>query len=233
MSLVTVSDLITRVRQRADMQNSDFVSDTEIIGYIDVAKKELDDSLVAAYGQDYFATSTTFSATVNTDGVYSLSTITSGTFYKLIGVDIDGGSSGWLDMNPFTFKERNNYKTQGVQPQWMTTSTYRYRVVGDNFYVRPVPVSPLSMRLWWTPQTVAITQSTQTFSDVNGWSEYIVIRSAISCKDKEESDTSVLERDLARIQMRIDGMKTNRDAAAPLKVVEQPEDILFPWWSPP
>jgi hypothetical protein len=215
------------------MQNSDFVSNEEIINYIDVAKKELDDQLVAAYGQDYFATSATFSATVNADGVYSLSTVTSGTFYKLVGVDINSGSAGWVDMEPFTFKERNNYKTQGVQPWLMNTSEYRYRIVGDQFYIRPVPTNALSMRLWWTPQTVALTQSTQMFSDVNGWSEYVVIRAAISCKDKEESDTSVLERDLARMQMRIDGMKTNRDTAAPLKVVQQPEDILFPWWMPP
>ncbi len=213
------------------MVDSNFVTDPEVLNLANVAKMELDDLLVAAYGQDYFMTSVTFSTVANTEN-YSLSTLTSGTFYKLVGVDIQDPtvSGAWRDMDPYTFKERNNFANRGSLPVWSNQTQYRYRINGGDLSIRPVPAAPLSMRLYWTPQSTSISTTTSSFEDTNGWSEYIVIRAAISIKDKEESDTTELERDLARMTARIDGMKTNRDAAAPMKVVEV-DSKYWGWWN--
>ena len=49
----TLAQLIVRVRQRADMVGSAFVSDSEIVDYINVAMAEIHDLLVTKY-EDYY-----------------------------------------------------------------------------------------------------------------------------------------------------------------------------------
>lgn len=228
MAVVTVQSVIDRIRQRADMVNSQFVTDPELVNVISAYKKELDDKKVAAYGEDYFSTSSTFATTANVEN-YSLSVITNGTFYKLMGVDQLTGSR-WVDVPSYTFAERNRYVNIGVQPIWSDMSSLRHRVTGGNLSIRPVPNSSVTLQVHWTPIQTNLSATTDTFDDDNGWSEFIVIKGAIYCKDKEESDTSELERDLARLEMRIDGMKANRDESGPLKVVEAVRDESVPWW---
>ena len=52
----TLQNLIDRVRQRADMEGSTFVTDAEVIGYINVAMAEMHDILVTRY-EDYYVES--------------------------------------------------------------------------------------------------------------------------------------------------------------------------------
>lgn len=215
------------------MVTSQFVTDAEIINWINQGKKELEDLLVGAFGEDYFASSLSWSVTASNVENYSLSVLTTGTFYKLMGVDYRNGSL-WADMDPYTFKERNNYQTAASQPTLSPNgSRYRYRIIGSNINIKPAPTVGSVFQIHWTPQQVNMSSTLDTFNDVNGWSEYPVVRASICVKDKEESDTSILQTDLQRMQARINGMKIHRDASGPMKVVESPDNPSSPgfnWW---
>lgn len=75
---VTLLDLRTRVRQRADAENDPHVTDTEIDGLINNANTAFYDDLISSAPPDYFRTSYTFS-TANGTVAYALPA----DFYKL------------------------------------------------------------------------------------------------------------------------------------------------------
>ena len=55
---LTLANLITGVRRRADMEGSTFVSDAEIVDYINVAMAEVHDILVTKFEDYYVSTQT-------------------------------------------------------------------------------------------------------------------------------------------------------------------------------
>lgn len=232
MAIVTLQNLIDRARQRSDQVNTLFVTDSEITNWINVYKREYEDLLVRTFGADYSATSATFSATAGTEN-YSLSALTGGTFYKLQGLDVADSSSptGWRDVKAFNFHDRNKTVLNGILLPTQANGDVRYRVWGPSLTLRPVPTGTMTMKLWWTPQTVAMSSTTDSFDDVNGWSELIVLDTAIAIKDKEESDTSVLQADRARAVQRITEMAPNRDAGDPQTIADVTVSTYngFPW----
>lgn len=232
MAIVTLQNLIDRARQRSDQVNTLFVTDAEITNWINVYKREYEDLLVRTFGADYTATSATFSATAGTEN-YSLSTLTGGTFYKLQGLDVADSSSptGWRDVKAFNFSDRNKAVMNGSLLPTQSNGDVRYRVWGSNLTLRPLPTGTLQMKLWWTPQTVAMSATTDSFDDVNGWSELIVLDTAIAIKDKEESDTSILQTDRQRILQRITEMAPNRDAGDPMTIADVTNSSFngLPW----
>lgn len=56
------------------------------------------------------------------------------------------------------------------------------------------------------------------YPGIMGWEEWVVIKVAIYCKDKEESDSSKLELRLAEQTARISGQAPRRDEGAPERV---------------
>ena len=72
MADITEANLVTRVRQRADMEDNYFVSDIEVQTYINAAIAELHDLLIQTYGQDYYVSSNTFTTTAGTDTTHFL-----------------------------------------------------------------------------------------------------------------------------------------------------------------
>lgn len=101
--------LRTQVRQRADMQSiaaQQFVTDTELNGYINQSYTEFYDLLVVACGQEYFLNE----AAIITGGgvdIYDLPP----DFYRLLGVDAQINSTQSVTLEPFNFIERNLYKS--------------------------------------------------------------------------------------------------------------------------
>lgn len=234
MAVVTGQNLIDRIRQRTDQVNSGFVSDSEILNLINQYKREMEDLLVRTFGADYSATSTTFSATANTEN-YNLSTLTAGTFYKGLGLDIADTSSptGWRDVKPYNWHDRNQPSLVSAFTLNLTNGDVRYRFFGQNLSLRPTPSGTMSMKLWFVPQTVALSTTADSFDDINGWSELIVLDASIAIKDKEESDTSVLQADRARMVQRIVEMAPNRDAGEAPTVGDTQRDMMpftiIPW----
>ena len=113
----SLSKLIERVRQRADMEGSTFVTDNEITTYINVAMAELHDILVTRFEDYYVSSSSPISlpsgnpATLPED------------FYKVLGVDIDVGGTVYR-MKRFSFQERNMLNSPSIVAGRVTNTYY-------------------------------------------------------------------------------------------------------------
>lgn len=219
MSLtVTLASLKTQARQRADMENSSFVSDSELLALINNSYAELYDILVQAYGSNYFALETTLTMDQNTQK-YALPS----DFYKLLGVDllIDGtyglATARYVTLDPFEFQERNRFSNIVVSTVAGTYPNYRYRLMGQ--YLRFIaPQTGDTIVVHYVPRVTLLVNDSDTVDGVNGFEEYIIIDAAIKMAIKEESDVSALMAQKQGIMNRIKMMSAQRDVGRAPKV---------------
>lgn len=211
MGTVTLAQLKTRVRQRSDMENSGFISDSELVSYINASVAELYDLLVSKYGDDYFVASPFSITTTSNQDTYALPT----DMYKLLGVDLQLDTSGnWVSLKRFEFAERNIPQIWDVK----FVDFIRYRLFGSNLKLSPVPQANQSLRLWYIPLPTALSADGDTLNGFNGYEEYVVIDAAIKMLNKEESDSSLLMAEKAAMKLRIEQMAEGRDVGQPSTV---------------
>lgn len=211
---MTLAEIRTAAKQRADMVNSSFVSDAEWNSFINGSGYALYDILVASYGEDYF--STTYSFT--TDGTSERYALPSG-FYKLLGVEVLIASSQYVTLKPFKFGERNRFARPGTVILG-DLANLQYRLNGSFLWLQPMAASGQTVRIWYVPQWTALTADATTFDGISGWLDYVVVDAARKALVKEESDTAQLERELAELKDRIVGQAPNRDTAGPVRVTD-------------
>ena len=227
MANVTIATLMSRSRQRADMENNNFVQDAELVTYINAGISELQDILVQEYGEDYYVISKDFD-TVSGVGTYYINDSTQSNdlaitdFYKLRGVDAKINGTDYFTIGSFNFNERNLYQNSG---SWslLGLSNVRYRLVGNTIKFSPQPAGVTTARIWYIPQAVQFASSTDVatkWDDLNGYAEYVVTFSSIRMLQKEESDVSVLMAQKAELKQRITEAAANRDADNPLTVTD-------------
>lgn len=238
MAAITESKLVARVRQRADMESNDFVSDLEVQTYINAGLAELHDILIQTYGQDYYVSNATFNTVAGTD-TYPINSSTSGpnisNFYKLRGMDAKVNGADYFTLRPFNFNERNVYQNWG---SWslLGLTNIRYRMVGDNIVFTPQPDNVTEVKVWFIPtaqqfDSATPATSTTTFADINGYAEYVVIDAAIKCLQKEESDVQVLMAQKTAMKRRIEEAANNRDAGSPLQVSDIYGENNYQWFT--
>ena len=238
MAAITESKLVARVRQRADMESNDFVSDLEVQTYINAGLAELHDILIQTYGQDYYVSNATFNTVAGTD-TYPINSSTSGpnisNFYKLRGMDAKVNGADYFTLRPFNFNERNVYQNWG---SWslLGLTNIRYRMVGDNIVFTPQPDNVTEVKVWFIPtaqqfDSATPATSTTTFADINGYAEYVVIDAAIKCLQKEESDVQVLIAQKTAMKRRIEEAANNRDAGSPLQVSDIYGENNYQWFT--
>ncbi|MEZ0208565.1 MAG: hypothetical protein ACAH17_00105 [Candidatus Paceibacterota bacterium] len=222
---VTLAQLKTRARERADQENSDFVSDEELTGYLNSSIAELHDLLVAAYGEDYFLEDPHAITTVSGTSDYALPD----DFYKLKGVDVRINSGSWFSVRPFNFNERN--RNEDVTWGLVGGPNIRYRIMGSKIKFSPAPTGAFGVQLWYVPVAPVLVDDADTFDDVNGYSEYIIVDAAIKMMAKEESDVSVLMAQKQALKRRFEEMALNRDAGQPESISDiYAENNEFWFW---
>ena len=201
---ITLSELITRVRQRSDQVDSQFVSDTEITTYLNDSLGELYDLLVLSY-ENYFVNTVTGVVSSGSDG-YTLPE----DFYKLVGIDEQNGND-WFSINQFNFLDRN-YKNHN-NLFYNRLSTLEYRVFDNKILFVPEASTNITIRLFYVPQMTKLEDSTDTVNNriVESWVDYAVVDAAIKIMIKEESDPSALMTQKQALQSRIQSMAANRD----------------------
>lgn len=212
---VSLTNLITRVRQRADIE-SDLLrfTDAEITTNLNESIAELYDIILSAYGQDYFRS--TYAITlVAGQSVYSLPV----SFLSLISVDIFfGTTTNWVQtVAPYMENERNWYKfAAGLT---MASPSY-YRLQGANIAFIPVPNGTYTASINYIPTSPLLVVGSDTFDGINGWEEFAVLDAAIKCllKDEEFATITVLEQRKSAIAQRIRDRATERDAGQPDRV---------------
>lgn len=188
---VSLGSLRLQARQRADIENNNFISDAELNNYISQSYKELVDKLISAYGNDYFfATNYQFVLTGSSsyllpDGTPSFLDANNNQaqkFYKLLGVDLQYSASptGWVTLRRYEFIDRNKYGFPNTAINWNGYSNLRYRLEGNSLYLVPAPTAGQSARIWYIPaptslqfnlpSVVALSGSIASVSDTTGLS---------------------------------------------------------------
>jgi hypothetical protein len=217
--MATLAQLRDEVRQRADMQSSQFVKDDELTGFINRSYSKLYDLLVGAF-EDYRITQTTL--TISTGNALNLPA----DFYKLRGVDFSESASTdqWVSLRPFNFQERNQFRERNRVFSRSRNFDLRYRILGAQILIEPANAAQGSYRLWYTPRFVPLALTTDQPTDILDLEEFIVIDAARRCLLKEESDTSGLERELAVMEKRVMDMAANRDSG-PKQIADVRNDV--------
>lgn len=213
--MITLGELKTQARQRADQENSEFVSDSELISYINASLAELHDLLIAAYNEDYVMEEYRFEA----DGA-ALSYALPADFYKLRGVDVRRGeNANWATVKRFNFNRRN--EQQNAYAWNLLGLPYmEYRLVGSNIRFNRTPDQQLQFRIFYYPRCPKLVADTDSYDDINQFAEYVVVDAAIKMMQKEESDVRVLAAQKAQLAERIRAMAAGRDANEPASVTD-------------
>ena len=215
-SNITLLDLRNACKDRADMQNSNFITDDEWNRYINSAAKELYEILILK-GLQYTTTTDTISLN-GTDDTYDLPS----NFFKLVGVDHNINNETY-PMEEYTFQNRNLYNQQNTQRY------LRYRLVGEDMIrFNPKP-NAQEITIWYDPVLATLSDDTDTLNGVNGWEEYVIVRSALWAKVKEESETGDLKQDIAFLRDRIETAAENRDLGPAGQVTDVRRDRRSRW----
>lgn len=206
---ITLAALRVAARQRADMENSQFVSDSELNSYINNSIAELTDVITDAYGSEYYVVSSGELPITSNVSTYTLPE----DMYQLKGVDIKLENQQYVNVQRFNFNERNQYSNfSGWSLSGLTN--VRYRIVGNNIIFTPAPDANAVYQLWYTPIPPQLISDSDTFDDVNSYSEYVIVDAAIKMLQKEESDVSVLFAQKQALEKRIRDKAGHRDAAS-------------------
>lgn len=199
----TLSQLRTKVRQRADIESSSFVSDSELNGYISASYAALLTRL-ARSGIAYFQASQTISATAG-DDTYAVPA----DYMSTVGVDWQQASGKYVSLRRIMPKEHNDFP----EPSHPVVG---YSIINNEVTLFPVPSLAGTYRHRYVPAPDDLTADGDVVDGVAGWEEWIVNDAAMKCLAKEESDTSFLERQNAALEDQIDR------AAADLYTVDTP-----------
>lgn len=221
MAITTLLGLRDASKQRADMVNASFVSDSEWNSYINQSYLELYDLIIQKYGNDYYVKlpRPTF-VTNGTDEFYPLPA----DFYKLRAVDLSVTSNSpdsWLTLKTFTVPERNRFSAPnagGYAGRW---GDLQYRLLSNQLWLQPLPSSGQTLRLTYAPVLTQLVSDGDLIDPTmvnQGWTEYIIIDAAIKAGQKEETDVGFLSQQKQAMITRIESAAENRDAANPQTV---------------
>jgi len=231
MRSVLVSEIVRRARQRADMENSQFVTDVEVRDLIATHYGELLDKLTEADPWQYSFSETESNTTANQED-YVLPT----DFYRLLAVDIKSTSTdNWVEADRLHANDRNlfqNYTgwlSSGNGGLFIEQSNVHYRLMssGSSDLIRFYPTPDTGnhqYRVAYMPHTPDTFADTDNIDGINGWEEYIVLLVAIDMLIKEESSTTTLERKLQRFEDRIERLSSDRDDHQPATISDVTDD---------
>ena len=138
--LVSLSELRQLTRQRADNENSQFVTDTELTRYLNNSWGELYNLIIENFNEDYFTTSHSFSLTSGTDS-YSLPS----DFYKSRGVDLVVTSTESVPLRRYNWAERTRNSVT------VRARDYRYRIQQGSIIFTPLPSTNDSIKIFYIP----------------------------------------------------------------------------------
>lgn len=224
MATITLANLRTRARDRANMENSTFVSDSIFNSYINYSISELRDIITSKVGEDYFATS---SSSVLTSGQETVSLPAD--FYKLLWVEVLVDGTSYRKLKRFEVSEQVSSSYNLATP-WLDL---KYRLRADNLWLLPTSsTGGKTIRMWYVPLSTALSADGDTLNGYNGWDEYVVLSAARKALVKEEQDVSDIDRELMVLNQRIESMAPNRDQAEPMRIQDNENYNYYPWEFP-
>ena len=138
--IVGLSELRLLSRQRADMENSQFITDAEWRRMLNRSYAELYDLIVtSANSEDYFLKTGTITLVSGTQS-YNLPS----DFYKSRGIDLNSGSNT-IPLRRYNFSERNTGALYSV------ASDMRYHIQANKIYFNPKPSGSDTVTVYYIP----------------------------------------------------------------------------------
>lgn len=222
----TLQSLITLLRQTTNMENSQFVTDSELTSYINDALALLDAVLISKF-DDYKLTEILTTIVPNTNYV-SLPL----DFLKFRGLDIQYNTTnpdGYTTVHEHSFQKRNDYSYPGT---WLTIGpmSITYRLQGQQVVLLPaILAGQYQYRLWYTPDYIPLvnpSDTLQTYMDSQNWYQYAIAEAATFVLAKQDLDATIFMEKSAMLKDHITKLSApNRNSGAPKSVV----DTRGPW----
>lgn len=224
MPAVTLTNLRARARSRADMPTAGFIADDAngIDAWINEGIQKLYELLVKAYGESW------------AEDTYTLTTSSGVSDYAFSGSDVIavygvtaviGGV--YIPLERFEAREEANLRNQ-TRAGWYNPPKYRF-ISGAldpqagtpqmKLRLLPAPDGAYSVTIRLAPGFVLLSNAAHTVNFPNGWERYVVVYTAIQMLRKEESDTSGLEAELAKMEQELEELAQRR-------IVDQPHSAI-------
>ncbi len=208
--------MLSDVRQRTNMENSEFVTDAELTEYLNQELAELCSRLGLEQGQPFFRASTPFTVTVGT-ALYALPA----DFFMIQHVEATiNGCTGPL--RPFMQSEHAGLTSS---TGWPAGPPVMYRVQGDNIEFLPA-TRAFTATVYYTPRQARLTAGSDTFDGFNGFEVAAIYGACATVLQKEDADPGFYLGQKERIYKHIDALATARDNAP-----ERVQDVMSPDWA--
>lgn len=214
---VSLTTLITRVRQRVDIEAASAMArfpDAELTDNLNESLAELYDLIREAWGQEYFRATSPVINTVAGTSLYSLPA----DFLSLISVDVMINGQLAVNARRFNEKQANALRAIPFGPvQWNMYTPIYYRPRASNIEFLPTPNGVYQIFLNYIPTPTRLVSGGDTFDGIGGWEEYAVLDAAIKAmkKDNDYETVGSLEQSKAAMADRIRRMAPQRDAGEP------------------
>ena len=87
----------------------------------------------------------------------------------------------------------------------------------------PKPAESYTIKLWYIPQFTKLSADDDSVDNniTSNWEDYAVTMAALKMRQKEETSTTSLERELERLTIRIEEASRNRDAGEPMSITDE------------
>jgi hypothetical protein len=180
--VTTAQDLIDQCRYRTNSEATNFVTDVELLIYINGALGELDDLLIQA---DPNFKVTISEHTITSDGYFALPS----DFLHDRGVDKTLGS-GYTSLMPFTQQQRNSYDVSypgAGRFSYPFVDVY-YQIQNQTCQIIPAVQAPGTYRLHYVPRFTSLTvsDSLPSYMDTQSWHEFVVCDVAAKIMVKQD-----------------------------------------------
>lgn len=239
---VSISTIRTRVLRRADMENSDFVTDAEVDAYINGSIATLYNYLVGKY-QDFFCKVGTNSSWGSGSITWQQDLDVPDDFFKLKKVSLDvTGNGQYRRLSPISWSEEELIDRGG-----QTAFPRHYIFHGQNtgtthtsvVRLLPNPDKEYNIRFVYVPKPPTLTDggASDSWNFIAGWAYFVEVDAAIKCLIKEQSDVRAHQAErqefLNMIENAISPM--DEDAGGHVITVDRTEpaidnDLLeYPW----
>ena len=217
IGVVSLGYLRAQAQLRCDRFNSQFVKTQEWNSYITEARKQLYNIVTESYGDDYYSSATYTFTTGNGLQAYPLPP----DFFKLYLVEValnPGDANSWVTLRQVNWIQKNLYNYPNVYTFYGITNL-RYRLMGNNLYIVPIPTGGQTIRIWYTPRPATLLQDTDIVDGISGWEEFVIVTAAMMALLKEESPTASEFKALKDEQIEmIQSAAANRNVGEPMQV---------------
>lgn len=229
MARITVGDVWTRIKQRADIEKSGasgFVSDNEGIKLIQVGTSQLQNLVMNTY-EDWISRYATFTTVLN-QLTYPVSSIGIADFYKLksIGIitNVSSPQDSWMPLEHYDDMSMNLPAGGFFQftSGFFTDMRYGLRadVGGPTIELRPVKaVTTLGVYYIPVPPTFETLDDELPYWIMPGWEEYMVAFGAWMVGVKERTSVEAHKEVWDMITRQIMNFAPNRDSFQPHTVI--------------